>query len=351
MARADWLDLVAVLARADAGAAELIPLWSHVLAVEFGVPGARLEWAAPGGPPPAVPSGHAVVAAAPDRSWVACSEAAGAWAALAETCRSEAARLTEIVADRLARGPSAGEAETGVDPKVLREQRLVAVGALAAEVAHEIRNPLTVMSMLFHNLGLDYPGDDPRSRDIAIIQQKMGDLNAIVERILDLSRAQVPEFKPESINHLAEDVLHLVRLKASQQNVRLVRRYADRLPPAAVDARLVSQAILNLVLNALEAMPDGGELAVRTGLRAAGPEGSESVSVSVEDTGRGLTDDDYRELFRPFLSRRRGGLGLGLTVVQKVVDVHHGGMEVEGEENQGASFRLVFPIRQSNTGA
>jgi signal transduction histidine kinase len=341
-----WIDLLEEVA-SPTTRLRAVEVWTRFLQDQFGLPGCRLVSAAW----PEEISGEEIFQA-PDGQWRVFCPHPDAWREQSSEAQEIIHRLTRILAERVQDRPSQ-EAQArdrkDEEPVFWQEQRLVAIGALAAEMAHEIRNPLTVISMLFHNLGLDYEKDDPRMRDIQVIQQKMADLNGIVERILDLARVHTPNFERQQVEELVEDVLLLVRFKASQSGVRVHRLFGKGLPPAEVDAGMVRQAILNLVMNALEAMPDGGDMTVRIGLREAGPQGSEAVSISVEDTGRGLTDEDYQNLFKPFLSRREGGLGLGLSIVQKVVDLHRGGVEVEGEESQGACFRLLFPLKQDGS--
>jgi signal transduction histidine kinase len=346
----EWIDLLEGVAGPVAGQ-EVLAVWSRFLAERFGLEGCRLVHAGAASFPETGGAEDALVFESQDGDWSVRAPRPERWNTASPEDQAVMRRITAVVAARLSLGPARGNAG-GLPPEdeqvLWREQRLVAIGALAAEMAHEIRNPLTVMSMLFQNLGLQYAPDDPRLRDIQVIQQKMSDLNGIVERMLDLSRAQAPKFQPQTMEDLVEDVLQLVRLKAAESGVQIQRIFAKGLPPAEVDSGLVRQAILNLVMNALDAMPRGGELTVRIGLRAAGPKGSEAISVSVEDNGKGLTDEDYQTLFKPFLSGRKGGFGLGLSIVQKVADLHRGGVEVEGEESQGACFRLLFPLRQES---
>ncbi|MDQ6633049.1 MAG: GAF domain-containing protein, partial [Verrucomicrobiota bacterium] len=158
----------------------------------------------------------------------------------------EKARLYERVVD--------------VEEQLRQNEKLSALGLLAAEVAHEIRNPLTVMKMMFHSLDLKFSPDDPRSRDAQIMGEKMEHLNKIVEQILDFARKAEPHFTPTNLNQLIEDLGLLIRHKLRNQKIDWIPRLEENLPLLMADAAQLEQAFLNLTLNAVEAMPDGGKL-------------------------------------------------------------------------------------------
>ena len=162
----------------------------------------------------------------------------------------EKARLYERVVD--------------VEEQLRQNEKFSALGLLAAEVAHEIRNPLTVMKMLYHSLRLDFAPGDPRVKDDAIMREKMDQLNKIVEQILDFARGTEPNLSAVNVNQLLDDLGLLTRHKMRNQRIQLVRHLAPDLPLVMADATQLAQAFLNLTLNAVEAMPGGGTLAVST---------------------------------------------------------------------------------------
>jgi len=129
---------------------------------------------------------------------------------------------------------------------------------LAAEIAHEIRNPLTVMKMLHHSLDLNFPDDDPRRTDVRIMGEKMDHLNRIVDQVLDFARRTEPAHQLVNVNQLLDDLTLLTRHKLKAQSVELIRRLAPELPAIHGDLTQLEQAFLNLTLNAVEAMPTGG---------------------------------------------------------------------------------------------
>jgi signal transduction histidine kinase len=225
-----------------------------------------------------------------------------------------------------------------VEEQLRQNEQLSALGLLAAEIAHEIRNPLTVVKMLFHALDLRFPGDDPRSKDAAIIGEKMDQMNRILDQTLIFARRSEPELKPTDVNALFDDVLLLVRHKLAQQGIQLQWRPAAGLPLASLDRTQIEQAALNLILNAAQAMPKGGTLTLTTEAREPG------VCVSISDTGVGMTDEMQQRLFEGFLTTKTSGTGLGLAVVRKIIDAHHGRIEVDSAPGQGSTFRVFLPV-------
>ncbi len=229
-----------------------------------------------------------------------------------------------------------------LDEQLRRSERLGMLGLLAAEVAHEIRNPLTVMKMLFHSLDLQFPENDPRARDAEIVAEKMDHLNRIVDHLLSYARSNEPTFELVDINDLLGDVLLLTRHKLSQQKVGLKTEFAASLPKIRVDRGQIEQAFLNLILNSAEAMPDGGSLTVSSSWSASP---SSAICLTFTDTGVGITTEKRQRLFEPFLTTKSGGTGLGLAIVHRiVVDAHRGKIEVRSTPRKGTTFKILLPV-------
>src|SRR5271169_6191796 len=151
-----------------------------------------------------------------------------------------------------------------VEEQLRQNEKLSALGLLAAEVAHEIRNPLTVMKLLYHSLNLKFSEADPRAKDARLIDAKIEHLNKIVERILAFARTTEPQLAPVNLNELIDELGLLVRHKLANQNIEFVCDLQPDLPPVPGDAPQLEQAFLNLILNATEAMPNGGRLTIRS---------------------------------------------------------------------------------------
>lgn len=231
------------------------------------------------------------------------------------------------------------EKTVALEEQLRHNERLSMLGVLAAEVAHEIRNPLTAMKMLYHSLDLQFAASDPRARDAEIVAEKMEHLNTFVEQLLGYARSTEPQFKPVDVNELLGDVLLLLRPKLQRQNIVVRQELAPALPAARADRGQMEQACLNLLLNAAEAMPAGGTLTVSATLDTR----HATLCLSFRDTGPGLSPEKQAQLFKPFLTTKSRGTGLGLAIVQKIMDAHHGRVEVTSAPGRGTTFRLILP--------
>lgn len=234
-----------------------------------------------------------------------------------------------------------------VEEELRQSERLSALGLLAAEIAHEIRNPLTVMKMLHHSLDLDFPVTDPRRTDVRIMGEKMDHLNRIVDQVLDFSRSTEPEMRPVNLNQLLDDLSLLTRHKLKTQDVQLVRRLDPHLPVIRGDSTQLEQAFLNLTLNAVEAMPQGGRLTIRSRTLALnrGRTRPTHVLVRFRDTGEGMTEEQRRRAFTTFLSTTKArGNGLGLAIVARVIEQHQGKVRIWSRPGRGTTIALILPV-------
>ncbi|MGA2603859.1 MAG: GAF domain-containing protein [Verrucomicrobiia bacterium] len=232
-----------------------------------------------------------------------------------------------------------------VEEQLRRNERLSMLGLLAAEVAHEIRNPLTVMKMLFHSLDLKFPPEDPRASDAEIMSEKMDHLNKIVDQLLGYARSTEPTFDWVDVNELLDDVLLLTREKLRVQKIELVRKFGGELPKVRADRGQIEQACLNLILNAADAMPGGGKLTAGTAFQPSSPSTTgDRVLLTFTDTGMGMKPEKQKQLFQPFLTTKAQGTGLGLAIVQKIVEAHRGKIEVKSAPKKGTTFRILLPV-------
>ena len=227
-----------------------------------------------------------------------------------------------------------------------RNEKLSALGLLAGEVAHEIRNPLTVLKMLYHSLGLDFPKNDPRTEDVRIMGEKMDHLNNIVEQILTFARNAEPQFKPSDVNKIINDLRILVRRKFAQQKVVLNTQLAENLPEAKADEQQLSQVFLNLTLNALEAMPNGGELKIKSSSTQLQKNKNKVTNIQIEfsDTGSGMNSELRKRAFTSLLnSSKPGGTGIGLAIVNRIIESHGGEIKIRPNV-KGTTFSVYIPI-------
>jgi signal transduction histidine kinase len=252
----------------------------------------------------------------------------------------EKARLYERVVD--------------VEEQLRQNEKLSALGLLAAEVAHEIRNPLTVMKMLYHSLDLSFPAGDPRAKDARIIDEKIEHLNTIVEQILAFARTTEPQLTAVSLNALIEELGLLVRHKLKHQNIKLALDLAPTLPAVMGEAGQLEQAFLNIILNAVEAMPEGGLLSITSRIVQPSAADSQPTKVTVEfkDTGVGMSDSQRRKAFTSLLtSTKAKGTGLGLAIVGRIIEVHQGEVQISSCLGQGTNISIMLPIHPTFAGA
>ncbi|MFT4688720.1 MAG: signal transduction histidine kinase [Limisphaerales bacterium] len=232
-----------------------------------------------------------------------------------------------------------------VEEQLRQSEQLSAIGLLAAEVAHEIRNPLTVMKMLFHSLDLKFPSGDPRNEDAKIMGQKIDHLNRVVDQILDFSRRAAPKFAQLQVNRLIDDLGLLTRHKLQAQRIEFVRETDPDIPELMADATQLEQAFLNLTLNAADAMPEGGRLTIFTRYRAASEGQEAAVLLEFCDTGKGMTDAQQKAAFSSwFTADKTSGTGLGLAIVLRVIEAHGGKVSIRTKVGVGTTFVLELPL-------
>lgn len=222
-----------------------------------------------------------------------------------------------------------------------KNERLTTLGLLAAEIAHEIRNPLTVLKLLQGGLGSDFPADDPRRTDLRVIGEKLDQLEAIVTRVLGFAKAPSNLHSRWSLADVIEDTLVLVRLKLAQSKVTLHFQPPDR--PVVIDAHKgqIQQVLLNLLLNATQAMPEGGTITI-TATVANRP--AHQVRLDIADTGTGIPEPIRERIFDSFLSGRPDGTGLGLAIAKRILLSHHGDITLLASGPAGTTMRVTLPL-------
>ncbi|MEX0330113.1 MAG: GAF domain-containing protein [Puniceicoccaceae bacterium] len=224
-----------------------------------------------------------------------------------------------------------------------RSERLTTLGLLSAEIAHEIRNPLTVIQLLFESLSLDFEEADPRCKDVKVINEKLNQLESIVSRVLDFGKSQQEMHSRYNLDQLIEDTLHLVRLKLRQLQVEVeFTRAADPPPYADVNKGQIQQAILNLLINATQAMPDGGRIEISTTVE--GEDDFPLAVIRISDNGGGIDPGLHDAIFDSFLTGRPDGTGLGLSIVKRILKSHSGSIEVEKSSPEGTTMKMALPL-------
>ncbi|MGA8182036.1 MAG: ATP-binding protein [Terriglobia bacterium] len=224
-----------------------------------------------------------------------------------------------------------------------RSERLAALGQLSAGLAHEIRNPLGVIKGSAETLGRKLPTNDPVARELAgYISGEVNRLNSLVSRFLSFAKPLELKKQPEDILLIVEHAIKAAQERWPGSKVEVERAYNDELSPVSVDAELTEQVFKNLVFNAYEAMEEeGGNLRVEVSKQYS--DGRRGVEVAFSDTGSGVAPELREQIFNPFFTTKSSGVGLGLSIVSKIVDDHGGWIRVDPVSGKGACFRVFLP--------
>jgi signal transduction histidine kinase len=257
-------------------------------------------------------------------------------AILEERRTRETATLTNQLASLEEQQRTLTERLTSVEAGMLQAARLAAVGQLAASIAHEINNPLYAARNCLYLLEGDLPAELRDSEYLAIAREQLGRIAGIIERMRDFYRPSRGDLAPADLNELLAGTLALAGLNTRHAAIKVIFTPDPDLPQVLCNADQLRQVFLNLTLNAIDAMPQGGTLTVRT---IAGPT---VAVVEVQDTGTGIPQDIRVRLFEPFFTNKPQGTGLGLSISAHIVTQHGGQIEVESAEGQGSTFRVVL---------
>jgi len=254
-------------------------------------------------------------------------------AALGETFNNMMAMLEEKAEER-----------EQLQEQLIQSTKLAAIGELAANIAHEINNPLTGVLGFAALMLRDCPEGDPRRRGLQTIERETMRARDIVRNLLDFARQDGLKQRKADIRDVVEDTLLLLRKQAELAGVDVSQTYADNVPQVYVDINQIKQVFINILNNAIHAMPDGGHLSIE--VRAAKPDGQKPwVEIAFRDTGVGIAPDQLGRVFDPFFTSKEigEGTGLGLSVSQRIVEEHGGAIELESQSGHGSIFTVKLP--------
>ena len=225
--------------------------------------------------------------------------------------------------------------------EVRRREKLAALGNLAAGVAHEIRNPLSSIKGYATYFGGRFPEGSEDRKAAAIMAGEVERLNKVITELLEFARPS--ELKPTSIDpqKYIEDSVRLIRQDAAAKKIEVKTSIEPGLPEVFLDADRLNQALLNIYINAVQSMPEGGLLTIKAGRAARG-----RFKIEIADTGSGIKPDDLSEIFNPYFTTKPRGTGLGLAIVHKIIEAHSGTIKVASRAGRGSVFTLTLPISQ-----
>ncbi|HEX4545608.1 MAG TPA: ATP-binding protein [Candidatus Acidoferrum sp.] len=219
-------------------------------------------------------------------------------------------------------------------------ERLAALGRITAGVAHEVKNPLNSMRLWLENLKESLPPEqDSGSRQaVQVLDKEIDRLDAVVKRFLDFTRPMDIRLEATQLAELLKEVLEIAKPQLRKGNIQLAQLLPIDVPAVYVDRALLKQAVLNLVLNAAEAMPNGGQLRLVLSRRG------EMAEISVGDTGKGISPENRQKIFQLFFTTRPGGSGIGLASAFRIVQLHNGSIDFTSEVGRGTTFRIELPF-------
>lgn len=241
-----------------------------------------------------------------------------------------------------------------------RAEKMASLGQLASAIAHEVKNPLAGMSGAMQILAEDYRMDDPKREVIEEMLRQIRRLDKTVKDLLSYARPVSPDGIPCNASDLVEKALFFIRQQDREPKVSIVTDYAQDLPQIHADPQQIQQVFLNIALNAVQAMPEGGTLTVKSraisyrppiiGGKPLTASVDEFVEVAISDTGIGIPSEDLKKVFQPFLTTKAQGTGLGLAIASRIIEQHGGQLRVESEVGKGSTFWITLPIRAEHTG-
>ncbi len=225
---------------------------------------------------------------------------------------------------------------------LLKAERMAAVGQLAAAMAHEVRNPLSIISTSVQFLRNKMDGQDEAKGIMETILRKISEIDGTIRELLAVARPLNLKRDAMQLSHCVQDVVSFIREKCLVQQVGLALELEEALPEVIGDYENLQRVFLNIFINALNSMPGGGTLTVKTLSNGQG-----MAEVQIKDTGQGIEQEDIEHLFEPFFTKQSGGSGLGLFLVKTIVDDLNGKIDVNSTPGQGTTFSIQLPVRKS----
>jgi two-component system sensor histidine kinase HydH len=224
--------------------------------------------------------------------------------------------------------------------EIRRQEKLAAIGELAAGVAHEIRNPLSSIKGIASYFKEKFESDSDDEEMAGVMIEEVDRLNRVIGELLEFARPTELKPTPTDVNDLLEYSVRLIQKEASAKDITIDLRLSEALLTTRIDSDRFSQCLLNIYINALQAMDKGGQLRIRTAMSKGN-----WINIQINDTGKGINADDLSRIFDPYYTTKPKGTGLGLAIVHKIVEAHDGQIKVRSVLGKGSTFTITLPIR------
>jgi len=227
---------------------------------------------------------------------------------------------------------------------MMQHDKLASIGRLSAGVAHEINNPLTTILTTSMLMQEEIDHDDPSYQELEIITSEALRCRKIVASLLEFSRQTNPEKKLYNINKIITACVALTRKQAAFKDLSITQNLDENIPRTPVDKDQIQQALINLILNALDATESGGKISVSSKFISS----DKRVEIAISDTGKGIDEEVENKIFEPFFTTKEGGTGLGLAITHGIIQRHDGTINVKNRQTQGVTFTISLPINKGN---
>jgi two-component system NtrC family sensor kinase len=229
--------------------------------------------------------------------------------------------------------------------QLIQIEKMSAIGQLAAGLAHEIRNPLNIIEGARYYLSQLIEGENSEIQKeyLDYIKHEIDRTNRMIDNLLKFSRSEPPHFESVNINSILENALVLIRKQLLDNKIKLITALHPQIPAVMGDPNQLWQVFINVLINAIQAMPRGGELKIDTGFYNGF---SNNIFISFRDTGEGIEEEDLSRIFDPFFTRKETGTGLGLSISYKIVENHNGRIVVSSKKGEGATFVIELSVSQ-----
>jgi two-component system NtrC family sensor kinase len=272
-------------------------------------------------------------------------ELAEAFDTMTQHLRERTDEAARLYAETVQRNQELAEINTRLQTaqqQLVQSEKLAAVGQLTAGIVHDVKNPLAVIKGMAESLQEEPELKPYATRELALIRESATKANQIVSDLLTFSRQSTPEMKLQDLKATVEAALRITAFLARKANVQVSAALPDQSVYMIYDAQQIEQVLINLIHNAIQAMPQGG--ALRVSLSQA----AEAVALAVQDTGTGISPENLRRIFDPFFTTKPEGegTGLGLSVSYGIIARHHGRIDVESVVGQGTTFTILLPKQQ-----
>lgn len=229
-----------------------------------------------------------------------------------------------------------------LEKSVIRAKNLESLAAMSAGMAHEIRNPLTSIKGYAQYIQYEVDNESSLKSDAQIIIDEVDRLNRIISRFLSFARPKELQMKPTLVNEVVHGVIRVIEKEIGEKQIKFYTKLLET-PDAMIDFDQLQQVVLNLVLNSIQAMPEGGKLSIYTGYL----KGLNMVFISIKDTGIGIEKDNYDKIFEPFYTTKDKGTGLGLAICSRIIENHKGYFEVNSSIGLGTVFTIKLPALEN----